>query len=126
MKPLKILLYGNCQLSVIGKWLTNFDHLSIPKPSEFDFVHEQPEIWHDYVFFPNVIKKNYRFLEILKNFDYILFQDVLSDDFYITAKEIYEYKCKAKKICFPNFHFNSYLKTKQEQLKDLNNLKERE
>lgn len=122
----KILLYGNCQLSPIGKWLTKFDHLTISKPSTFGFVHKEPAPWHDYVFYANIVQKNYRFLDILKNFDYILFQDVLNEKRYITAKEIYEYKCKAKKICLPNFHFDSYLKTKQEQLKDLNNLKERE
>ena len=52
---MKLLLYGNCQLSVIGDWLSGFKSLEILKPQHYGVPTVHP--WEDKLFFPGTVSQ---------------------------------------------------------------------
>jgi hypothetical protein len=100
-KP-KILLYGNCQFSVIANWLKGFKCIEILKPKNYGINAQEP--WEKSLFFPVSILKNGALLRALNDADYFIFQNVVNPK-YFSSKELYD-QSDSKKICITNFCLN--------------------
>jgi len=97
-KP-KILLYGNCQFSVIANWLNKFDCLELLQPESYGLNISYN--WEKSTFFPPSILKNTALLEALNDADYFIFHDVVNPKFF-ASKDLYD-QSDSKKICITNF-----------------------
>lgn len=97
-KP-KILLYGNCQFSVIANWLNKFDCLELLQPESYglNISHN----WEKSTFFPFSILKNRALLRALNDADYFIFHDVFHPEFF-ASKYLYD-QFDSKKTCITNF-----------------------
>jgi len=97
-KP-KILLYGNCQCSVIANWLNKFDCLELLQPESYGLNISYD--WEKSTFFPGSILKNTALLEALNDADYFIFHDVSNPKFF-ASKYLYD-QFDSKKTCITNF-----------------------
>jgi len=117
----KVLLYGNCQIGVLGRYW--FD----PSP---DFVLLNPvdygvEIklkWQKNLFFPNNVKKTESLYDAINDCDYFIFQNIHGKQFITHSKELYDC-CKSEKLCLPNFRFT--LNEPSQNKEDIKELKRR-
>lgn len=100
-KP-KILLYGNCQFSVIANWLNQFDCLELLQPESYGL--NISKNWEKSIFFPGSILKNTSLLEALNDADYFIFHDVVNPTFFV-SKYLYD-QFDSKKTCITNFCLN--------------------
>lgn len=95
----KILLYGNCQFSVVANWLKEFSCINVLQPQSYGI--DISFNWEKSLFFPHSIFKNTSLLEALNDADYFIFQDVVNPKFF-TSKYLYD-QFDSKKLCIPNF-----------------------
>ena len=100
-KP-KILLYGNCQLSVVAKWLNEFDCIELLKPQSYGIQTTYP--WEQSVFFPPSVLTNQAVAQASNDADYFIFHDVVNPKFF-ASKYLYD-QFDSKKTCITNFRLN--------------------
>ena len=100
-KP-KVLLYGNCQFSVIANWLKGFECVEILKPTNYGISIRFP--WENSLFLPGSILKNRPLLRALNDADYFIFHDVVNPKFF-ASKYLYD-QFDSKKTCITNFYLN--------------------
>jgi hypothetical protein len=110
-KP-KILLYGNCQFSVIANWLKGFECVEILKPTNYGISIQLP--WENSLFFPGSILKNRALLRALNDADYLIFHDVDNPN-YFSSKYLYD-QSDSKKICITNFNLKLPAKLNEEAI----------
>tara|TARA_R110002153_G_scaffold5393_3_gene25272 strand:- start:1054 stop:1626 length:573 start_codon:yes stop_codon:yes gene_type:complete len=117
----KVLLYGNCQLSRLDKYLFSQSPLfSLLKPE--DYGAEVKENWQKNLFFPANIKKNSSLYDAISDCDYFIFQHVHGEQFVTHSKELYDC-CESEKLCLPNFRFS--LNEPSQNKEDIKELKAR-
>ena len=97
-KP-KILLYGNCQLSVVAKWLNEFDCIQVLKPQSYGIQTTYP--WEQSVFFPLSVLTNQAVAQASNDADYFIFHEIVNPKFF-PSKDLYN-QSSAKKTCITNF-----------------------
>ena len=100
-KP-KILLYGNCQLSVVAKWLNEFDCIQVLKPQSYGIQTTYP--WEQSVFFPLSVLTNQAVAQASNDADYFIFHEIVNPKFF-PSKDLYN-QSSAKKTCITNFCLN--------------------
>lgn len=95
----KILLYGNCQLSAIVRWLQQDTNIHFISPSDYGIKPEHD--WAQKLFYPFDVKLNEFIFEALNEADYFIFQDIVRNDF-IPSEKLYK-ASKCKSLCITNF-----------------------
>ena len=100
-KP-KVLLYGNCQFSVVANWLNQFDCIQVLKPQSYGIQTNLP--WEQSVFFPASVLTNQAVARASNDADYFIFHDVINPK-YFSSKDLYD-QSDSKKICITNFCLN--------------------
>lgn len=116
----KILLYGNCQLSAIVRWLQRDASVDFICPNDYGIEPEHD--WAQKLFYPFDVKLNESIFEALSKADYFIFQDIVRSDF-ITSEKLYK-ASKCKSLCITNFLLKLNLNSIKDQV--LNDLKELE
>jgi hypothetical protein len=102
---MKLLLYGNCQLSVIGDWLSRFESLEILKPQHYGVPTVHP--WEDKLFFPGTVSQTPDSIyKALSDCDLFIFHHCKKDIF-VKTKHLYDVS-DAKKLCVTSFYFDAY------------------
>ena len=97
-KP-KVLLYGNCQFSVVANWLNQFDCIQVLKPQSYGIQTTYP--WEQSVFFPLSVLTNQAVARASNDADYFIFHEIVNPTFF-PSKDLYN-QSSAKKTCITNF-----------------------
>jgi hypothetical protein len=100
-KP-KVLLYGNCQFSVVANWLNQFDCIQVLKPQSYDIQTTYP--WEQSVFFPASVLTNQAVARASNDADYFIFHEIVNPKFF-ASKYLYD-QFDSKKTCITNFCLN--------------------
>ena len=114
----KVLLYGNCQLSILGNFLFRPD-VQVLDPQHYGI--EIDHFWQRFVFFPKNAAKGEGLNKALQDCDYFIFQHIHHPKF-ISSKELYD-NCKAVKLCLTNFRLT--LNEPEINLEEIEELKRR-
>jgi len=112
-KPnIKVLLYGNCQMSVIASWLNQFKNIELLIPKNYGV--KTKHTWDKNVFFPVSVGKDAKLIsEALEDCDVFIFNHTERDCF-VKTKYLYDtFKSQAVCICVTNFYFDAYDKSSE-------------